>query len=62
MGKDLLPADAIPWANVERLKGLPVVKFKARIAEEPFGVVIKRIFEVLLVVVHGPLMDSHNSL
>lgn len=58
----LLPADAISRTCVEGLKCIAVVTCVLFVPKEAFRMVIERVAKVLFVVVHCPLMYSHNSL
>ena len=59
---DLLLTEAIPRADMEGLEGVAVVARKARVTEPALRVVREGVGEVLIIVVHGPLVDSDDAL
>lgn len=61
-GRDSLLAKAVAGSNVEGLEGFLMVVFECRVVEPALRVEVERVLEVLLVVVHGPLVDGDNVL
>src|SRR5690606_1473430 len=57
-----ISTQTIPRPEVERLECVLVVTCESWVAKPSFRVESKWVFEVLIVMVHGPLMDSHDRL
>lgn len=58
----ILAADAISWTEREGLQHIELVIGELGVVQKPLGVEAKWLFEVLVVVVDGPLPGSNESL
>lgn len=58
----LLPSNAVSWAEMEWLQNVSIIVGKFWISQKPLGVESEWIFEVLLQVVHCPMVDTNDGL
>lgn len=58
----LLPPKTIPRSDMEWLECIPVVAGKGRIAEPALGMEGEGVFEMVVIVVHGPVVDGDDGL
>lgn len=59
---DSLSANAVPRSNVEWLQHVSRIIGVLLITEEALGSELKGVYEVLVVVVQGPVVDGNDSL